>query len=98
MLKKQTLFFFFLFFPQNSTYRGKTSQALLPRVEVIHLPVIQIIHLCGMDSFRAVYFLSLLFPSFIPAAQSLLPALYANSQMGNWRRDASLRAMPLSPN
>lgn len=61
--------------PKTSTYRGKISQVLTPRAEVLHLPVIQTIHLRGVDSLRAVYFLSLLFPSFASAAWSLPPAL-----------------------
>lgn len=45
----------------------------MPREEVLHLPVIQTIHLRGVDSLRVVYFLSLLFPSFASAARSLPP-------------------------
>lgn len=53
--------FFHFFSPPNSTYRGKISQALTPREEVLHLLIIQTIHLRGVDSLRVVYFLSLLF-------------------------------------
>lgn len=84
-LKKQNLFFFFFFFCPKTLLRRKISQALTPREEVLHLPVIQILHLRGVDSLRVVYFLSLLFPSFSVSCPVPSPSSYANSQMGNGR-------------
>jgi len=101
ILEKQNLFFFFPFFfsfffpPKTSTSSGKISLVLPPREEVLHLPAIQTVHLCGVDSLRVVYFPSLLFPSFTSAAQPL-PQLLRKFSDGKLEPDASLRAA-LSP-
>lgn len=84
MLKSQTLLFLFFFLPPKFTYRGEISQVLMLHEEVLHLPVIQTIHLHGVDSLRVVCLPSLLFPPF--------PSL-GKVSAGKGEMDPSLRAV-----